>query len=64
MYVENECHTFGSFWHMHQQVLLSWGRVAVGRLQALIVCVKVCHGDTTSVPPVSHGHRYSLKQGR
>lgn len=43
---------------MHQQVLLSRGRVAVWRLQALIVCVKVCHGDTASVP-----HPYSLKQG-
>lgn len=28
---------------MHQQVLLSRGRVAVGRLQALVLCVKVCH---------------------
>lgn len=58
----NECHTFGSFWHMHQQVLLAGGRVTVWRLQALIVCVKVCHGHTASAPPVSHGHRYSLKQ--
>lgn len=28
---------------MHQQVLLSRGRVAVGRLQALVLCVKVRH---------------------
>ncbi len=30
---------------MHQQVLLSGGRVAVGRLQALVLCVKVRHSD-------------------
>lgn len=47
----DECLTFGSFWHMHQQVLLSRGRVTVGCLQALILCVKVRHGDTASVPP-------------
>lgn len=35
--------TLGSFGHMHQQVLLPrWG-VAVGRLQALVLCLKVCH---------------------
>ena len=42
-----ESHTFSSFWHMHQQVLLSRGRVAVGRLQALVLCVKVRHSDTS-----------------
>ena len=41
------CHTFDSFWHMHQQVLLSRGRVAVGRLQALVLCVKVRHSDSS-----------------
>lgn len=30
---------------MHQQVLLSRGRVAVGRLQALVLRVKVRHSD-------------------
>lgn len=37
------CITFGSFRNMHQKVLLSRGRVAVGRLQALVLCVKVRH---------------------
>lgn len=40
--------TFGSFWHMHQQVLFSGGRIAVGRLQTLVLCVKLCHSDSSS----------------
>lgn len=39
---------------MHQQVLLSGRRVAVGRLQALILCLKVCHcysGFSLTVKP-------------
>lgn len=32
---------------MHQQVLLSRGRIAVGRLQTLVLCVKVRHGDSS-----------------
>lgn len=31
---------------MHQQVLLPRRRVAVGRLQALVLCLKVCHSHT------------------
>lgn len=35
--------TFGSLWNMHQQILFSGRGVAVGRLQALVLCVKVGH---------------------
>lgn len=42
---------------MHQQVLLSGGRVAVGRLQALVVRVKVRHSDVTSVSQSSRCYR-------
>lgn len=40
-------HTFNSFRHMHQQVLLARGRVAVWCLQALVFCVKVRHTDSS-----------------
>lgn len=49
--------TFGSLWNMHKQILFSRRRVAVGRLQALVLCVEVGH---PAVSPQISCHTLSL----
>lgn len=43
MLVLNSFLTFRALWYMNQQILLSRRRVAVGRLQTLVLCIEVGH---------------------
>lgn len=45
--------TFRSLWNMDKQILLSWRGVIVGRLQALVLSVKMGHGVVYTDIPIT-----------
>lgn len=58
------CLTFQALWYMNQEIFLSWRRVAVGRLQALVLCIKLGHSAVClythrshTIPPMDRTRR-------